>query len=314
MLILKELKSLGAPEFRGEKDEGPMETDLWLNDVMIIFESLHYSDSEKLGGIVSLLRGSARFRRAMLIKFLNLKQSNRAVHEYKAEYNKLSSFAAEVVPNDKTRRDQFIERLRQKLKEMMTAFHLQIDGKSEQTIQILEDLLKARVIEFKGSWERCGDTRYFIRDCPLMTGELAQSERYVTVPQKDWLYRYHTNIDCRLKRVVLRSSNGSEVVVVSERINRLANVIFVMSAKKLMLQGCQAFIANMIDTRFKERGLEDILSVREFPDVFPAELPGVPPDREVEFQIEVLPRTTPISVAPYRIAPKELSELKTQLQ
>ncbi|XP_039034121.1 uncharacterized protein LOC120170212, partial [Hibiscus syriacus] len=54
--------------------------------------------------------------------------------------------------------------------------------------------------------------------------------------------------------------------------------------------------------------------VREFPDVFPAELPGLPPDREVEFQIEIMPGTAPIAMAPYRMAPKELQELKNQLQ
>ena len=50
--------------------------------------------------------------------------------------------------------------------------------------------------------------------------------------------------------------------------------------------------------------------VCKFPDVFPEELPGLPPDREIEFEIELLPGTTPISKAPYRMAPAELKELK----
>ena len=54
--------------------------------------------------------------------------------------------------------------------------------------------------------------------------------------------------------------------------------------------------------------------IREFPDVFPEELPGVPPKREVDLSIEVVQRMTPISRAPYRMAPTELKELKTQLQ
>ena len=48
--------------------------------------------------------------------------------------------------------------------------------------------------------------------------------------------------------------------------------------------------------------------------MFPVELPGLPPDRDVEFTIKLLPRTAPISVTPYRMAPTELRELKTQLQ
>jgi len=60
--------------------------------------------------------------------------------------------------------------------------------------------------------------------------------------------------------------------------------------------------------------LEDIPIVREFPDVFPEDLSGLPPDREIEFSIDLLPGSSPISKAPYRMAPVELRELKAQLQ
>jgi hypothetical protein len=62
------------------------------------------------------------------------------------------------------------------------------------------------------------------------------------------------------------------------------------------------------------RRIEEIPIVREFVDVFPEELPGIPPDREIEFTIDLLPDTAPISKAPYRMAPLELKELKDQLQ
>ena len=61
------------------------------------------------------------------------------------------------------------------------------------------------------------------------------------------------------------------------------------------------------------RAIKDILVVCEFPDVFPDDLPGLPPDRDVEFKIELLPGTAPISRRPYRMLPNELVELKTQL-
>jgi hypothetical protein len=60
--------------------------------------------------------------------------------------------------------------------------------------------------------------------------------------------------------------------------------------------------------------LDEIPVVCEYPDVFPDELPGMPPDRDVEFVIELQPGTTPISKRPYRMPPKELAELKNQLQ
>ncbi|XP_076933094.1 uncharacterized protein LOC143598882 [Bidens hawaiensis] len=63
----------------------------------------------------------------------------------------------------------------------------------------------------------------------------------------------------------------------------------------------------------KEKKLEDVSIVSEFPDVFPEELPGIPPERDVEFRIDLVPGTAPIAKSPYRLAPTELKELKKQL-
>ena len=60
--------------------------------------------------------------------------------------------------------------------------------------------------------------------------------------------------------------------------------------------------------------LEDIPVVIEFPDVFLDDLSGLPPDREIDFQIELAPGTEPISRAPYRMAPSELKELKVLME
>jgi hypothetical protein len=63
-----------------------------------------------------------------------------------------------------------------------------------------------------------------------------------------------------------------------------------------------------------ERGLEDIHVVQEFPDVFPDDLPGMPPERAIEFKNELQSSTAPISKALYKMSPVELAELKIQLQ
>ena len=60
--------------------------------------------------------------------------------------------------------------------------------------------------------------------------------------------------------------------------------------------------------------IRDIPIVCEFPDVFPKDLPGLSPDRDVQFNIDLKPRIAPISWRAYRMPPKELAELKTQLQ
>ncbi|GJS45916.1 putative reverse transcriptase domain-containing protein [Tanacetum coccineum] len=63
-----------------------------------------------------------------------------------------------------------------------------------------------------------------------------------------------------------------------------------------------------------EKRLEDILVVREFPEVFPEDLPGLPPARQVEFQIDLIPGAAPVARAPYRLAHSEMQELSDQLQ
>ena len=66
----------------------------------------------------------------------------------------------------------------------------------------------------------------------------------------------------------------------------------------------------MVDTRKEVLKLDDIPVVREFPDVFPEDLPRISIDREIEFSIDVLPGTSPISKAPYQMAPIEFKEFK----
>ena len=70
----------------------------------------------------------------------------------------------------------------------------------------------------------------------------------------------------------------------------------------------------MIDTVNARPGVSDIPTVCDFPDMFPEELPGLPPQREIEFAIDIVLGATPASITPYRIAPLELKELKLQLQ
>ncbi|KAI5324710.1 hypothetical protein L3X38_033783 [Prunus dulcis] len=130
----------------------------------------------------------------------------------------------------------------------------------------------------------------------------------------DWLAKHHASVDCFRKEVVLRSPGCPEVTIYGERRVLPSCLISAMTAKKLLRKGCSGYLAHVVDTRKQELKLEDIPVVRDFSDVFPDDLPGLPPRREIEFTIELLPGTSPISQAPYRMAPAELKELKVQLQ
>ena len=104
------------------------------------------------------------------------------------------------------------------------------------------------------------------------------------------------------------------VTFVGERSGLKHGVITAMKAKRLLSKGCQGYLAHVVLTEETTTSVEDVGVVRHFLDVFPEDLPGLPPDREVEFTIDLLPGTNPISLTPYRMAPAELRELKTQLQ
>ncbi|GJV12450.1 reverse transcriptase domain-containing protein [Tanacetum coccineum] len=69
----------------------------------------------------------------------------------------------------------------------------------------------------------------------------------------------------------------------------------------------------VMEKKTDEKRLEDIPVVREFPEVFPKDLPNLPPVRQVEFQIDLIPRAAPVARAPYRLAPSEMQELSNQL-
>ena len=84
-----------------------------------------------------------------------------------------------------------------------------------------------------------------------------------------------------------------------------------MQARRFLRKGCKAFLALILDSKRGHVNLEDISMIKEFLDVFPEELSGFPPKREVNLSIEVVQGMTPISRAPNRMAPTELKELKT---
>ena len=87
-----------------------------------------------------------------------------------------------------------------------------------------------------------------------------------------------------------------------------------MKASKMLRKSYQGYLAYSIEVRDSGSRLEDIPVVREFLDVFLEDLPGIPTNREIDFQIELAPGTEPISKAPYRMAPLELKELKVQME
>ncbi|KAL0540140.1 hypothetical protein IC582_024370 [Cucumis melo] len=130
----------------------------------------------------------------------------------------------------------------------------------------------------------------------------------------DWLAANHASIDCSRKEVAFNPPSMASFKFKGEGSRSLPQVISAIRASKLLSQGTWGILASVVDTREVDVSLSSEPVVRDYSDVFPEELPGLPPHREVEFAIELELGTVPISRASYRMAPAELKELKVQLQ
>ncbi|GJV35633.1 putative reverse transcriptase domain-containing protein [Tanacetum coccineum] len=137
----------------------------------------------------------------------------------------------------------------------------------------------------------------------------------------DWLTKYQAVIVCADK--IVRIPWGNETLIVhgdgsnQENETRL-NIISCTKTQKYMLKGCPIFLAHVttkeIEDKSEKKRLADVPIVRNFPEVFPEDFPGLPPTRQVEFQIDLIPGAAPVARTPYRLAPSEMKELSEQLK
>ncbi|GKD84018.1 putative reverse transcriptase domain-containing protein [Tanacetum coccineum] len=137
----------------------------------------------------------------------------------------------------------------------------------------------------------------------------------------DWLSKYHVVIVCDEK--IVRIPFGNEILIVcgdesnNGHESRL-NIISCTKTQKYLQKGCQVFLAHITtkkdEEKSEEKRLEDVPIVRDFPKVFLVDLSGIPPTRQVEFQIDLVPGVAPVARVSYRLAPSEMKELSDQLQ
>ncbi|GKC03512.1 putative reverse transcriptase domain-containing protein [Tanacetum coccineum] len=135
----------------------------------------------------------------------------------------------------------------------------------------------------------------------------------------DWLAKYHALIVCDEK--VVRIPYGDEVLIIrgdDYGNGSKLNIISCARTQKYIQKGCQVYLAQVTskkaEDKSKEKRLKNVSIIREFPEVFPDDLPGLPPARQVEFQINLVPGAAPVAQTPYRLGPTEMQELSTQLQ
>nr|GEU77564.1 DNA/RNA polymerases superfamily protein [Tanacetum cinerariifolium] len=128
----------------------------------------------------------------------------------------------------------------------------------------------------------------------------------------DWLDRYNPNIFQKLVRVV--NLQGQEIIIYGDKRKGELKLSSMTKARKYLSHGCQAYMAHVIDTSFEKKSAKDVPVVMNFLMFFPEDLSGIPPERQVEFQIDLIPGAPPIAKTSYHLGPSKIKELMNQLQ
>nr|GEU96782.1 hypothetical protein [Tanacetum cinerariifolium] len=177
--------------------------------------------------------------------------------------------------------------------------------------------------------ERTFETNTVLRGCALgLLGHsfnidlmLVELGSFDVIISMNWLANHHAVIVCDEKTVWIPYRD--EVLIVQGDRNGKGNKskLSIISCTKTQIyikKGCLIFLAQVIkketEDKSEEKRLEDLSTIWEFPKVFPKYFPRLPPTRQVEFQIDLVPGVAPVARDPYRLAPSELQELSTQLQ
>ncbi|XP_017434581.1 uncharacterized protein LOC108341405 [Vigna angularis] len=156
--------------------------------------------------------------------------------------------------------------------------------------------------------------------CPIVVEGRSYKVNLICLPLKDlevilgmdWLATNHILIDCGAKELIFP---GEEEEVLSVTLGQLKEDIMEDASCFLIMMHEDREVGNANEERSsKDKNSEGRSVLDEFPDVFPEEIPGLPPHREVEFTIDLVTTAAPISVQPYRMSPTELAELKEQIE
>jgi len=164
--------------------------------------------------------------------------------------------------------------------------------------------------------------RNVVENCPIIIEGRTLSANlvvfkmlgYDVILGMDWLSKDHANIDCRKKEITFRLSDAEKFKYCGSRVRATPPLLSAVQVRRSVRESDCVYLAYVMAKLESELKLENIPVVCEYSDVFAEEYSGLPPDREIEFTIDLVPKTQPIHKAPYRMAPTELKELKEQLQ
>ncbi|XP_060961016.1 uncharacterized protein LOC133031515 [Cannabis sativa] len=239
-------------------------------------------------------------RSAKRKEFVELVQGEgMSVTEYTTKFDRLAKLASEIVPTDFSKKEKYLAGLNAKIRH-----DLVITTNDTTTYAEMVD----KALRAEGAVKFLQETRESSGVGGITTLPMSGPEKESggsTLEQKKRTFP-SSGSSGQGKRFRGNQNRGGR-----SRVPRIS----ALKARDLLRDGCVGFLAVVVDSSKPVLlGPEEVKVVKEFLDVFPEELPGLPPQREIDFIIDLIPGAEPVSKAPYRMAPAELKELKIQLQ
>lgn len=129
----------------------------------------------------------------------------------------------------------------------------------------------------------------------------------------DWLSAHRAEIVCYERVIRIPTPSGDTLIIRGDTAGKRLKIISCLKVREYIRRDCQVFLAQLVK-KDSTVSIADHPIVCEYADVFPDDLPGLPPSRQTEFRIDLIPGAAPVAKAPYRLAPSEMSELASQIQ
>nr|GEW86760.1 putative reverse transcriptase domain-containing protein [Tanacetum cinerariifolium] len=268
-----------------------------------------------------------------------------------AAYSELALMCGRMFPKESDKIDRYVDGLPDMIHgSVMTSKPKTMQDAFEFTTELMDKKTRTFVERQKATCFECRAQGHFKRECPKLKNNNhgnqggngnAPTKVYVVGNAKtnpgsnvvtelssfdiiigmDWLAKYHAVIVCDEKLVRISFENET-LIVRGNRSNQgnktRLNIISCIKTQKYMLKGCHVFLAHVTtkktEDKSEEKRLESVPIIRDFCEVFPEDLSGLPPTRQVEFQIDLIPGAATIARAPYPLDPSEMKELSDQLQ
>ncbi|XP_074374565.1 uncharacterized protein LOC141714972 [Apium graveolens] len=326
----KTFQSVKPPEFRGTQDL--VEAHAWLKEMEKAFTLVNIRDNQKVEYATYFLKGESnywwetartleatevitwdRFKRIFLdkyfpaymqtqmkMKFFELKQENMTITEYEKNLMELARFVGEYVDSKEKREKRVQQGLKPCIRSYVAAFELTTYAEMVQKAMVIKGEIIGETLSIILANQ---DGVSINHVCPHCRIEIAghvfpanfipfQLGEFDVILGMDWLTNFSAQIDYKGKKVVLSTPQGKRVTFNGHKQAR--TFLPSKQAKKLIQKGCEAYLAYVVDKSKEFFNPEDIPVVRDFPDVIPEELPGLPPDRQIEFTIDLASGTEPV--------------------